>query len=182
MITPRPSKRSSTPRSIVLVDTILPSLAGQYLCATIRRRRPANAVVVSGPMKGLDLTQSMFEASNLDGSIISSLPQSRSSLILPYQGSMTSGQKPGFARNSVPMSCSQWEYFCFLIVYCKSFIRCLRMRVYLEYVFTTCAPRRREGVLLTPPIVLQPAGSLRPPAEASSTGDRGVPLARCTTR
>lgn len=106
MITPRPSKRISTPRSIVLVDTILPSLAGQYLRATIRRRRPANAVVVSGPMKGLDLTQSMFEASNLDGSIISSLPQSRSSLIILYQGSMTSGQKPGFARNSVPLSCS----------------------------------------------------------------------------
>jgi hypothetical protein len=86
MMTPRPSERISTPRSIVLVDTILPSLAGQYLCATIRRRRPANAVVVSGPMTGLDLTQSMFEASNLDGSITSSLPQSRSSLILLYQG------------------------------------------------------------------------------------------------
>src|SRR6266567_3036783 len=92
MITPRPSKRINTPRSIVLVDIIIPSLAGQYLCATIRRRRPANTVVVSGPVKGLDLTQSLFEASNLDESITSSPPQSGASLILPYQGSMISGQ------------------------------------------------------------------------------------------
>jgi len=69
IITPRPSKRISTPRSIVLVDTIIPSLAGQHLCATIQRRRPANTVVVSSPMTGLDLTQFMFEASNLDESI-----------------------------------------------------------------------------------------------------------------
>jgi len=112
VIIPKPSSRISIPKSIVLIDPIIPPLMGHHRVATRWRRWPANGVVVSSPMTGWNLTQPTIEASKTEKSIALSLPQLGSSLIqsLPFQRSMTGNQKPGFASGSVPISCFQrWE-------------------------------------------------------------------------